>query len=129
MILNDKCLRCLDSYNSFSFPSPKKIYQEQGLLQNHNPPITIQTGFYLIGRGRAQSNPTISLLKLGLLSDKGFALNQCMNERDHGIFLITGRGKNFIGQILIGETKGSTQTVSNKMLSKPTGKIILPLSY
>ena len=118
----------MDSYNSFSFPLPKNIYQEQGLLQNHNPPIAIQTGFYLIGRGRAQSIPTISLLKLGLLGDKRFALNQCVHECGDGmIFFLRGRGY-FIGQILIGKSKGTAQSVSNQMFGKPTGKIIFFLS-
>ena len=43
------------------------------------------------------------------------------------IFFLRSRG-NFIGQILIGETKGSAQTVTNQMLSKPTGKIVFFLS-
>jgi hypothetical protein len=40
------------------------------------------------------------------------------------IFFLRGRG-NFIGQILVGKPKGSAQAVTDQVLGKPTGKIIL----
>ena len=111
-----------------AFLHPKIFTMNRGYHTESNPPIAIQTGFYLIGRGRAQSIPTISLLKLGLLGDKGFALNQCVHECGYGmIFFLRGRG-NFIGQVLVGKPKGTAQTVSDQMLSKTTGKIIFFLS-
>ena len=66
----------------------------------------------------------MSLLKLRLLGNERFALNQCVNECGDGmIFLLRDRG-NFIGQILVGKPKGTSQPVSDQVLGKPTGKII-----
>ena len=50
-----------------------------------------------------------------------------MYERDDGIFLITSGRGNFIGQILIGKSKGTAQTVTDQVFGKPTGKIIILL--
>ena len=47
-----------------------------------------------------------------------------MNKGDNGIFLITGRGKNFIGQIFVGETKWTAQAVPDQVLGEATGKIV-----
>jgi len=70
----------------------------------------------------------MNLLKFGLLGNERFALNQCVNECGYGmIFFLRSRG-NFIGQVLVGEPKGTAQTVTNQMLSKPTGKIVFFLS-
>ena len=67
-------------------------------------------------------------LRLRLLGYKCFALNQCVHERRDGmIFFLRGRDY-FIGQILIGESKGTAQAVSDQMLGKTTGKIIFFLS-
>ena len=47
-----------------------------------------------------------------------------MNKGDNGIFLITGRGKNFIGQIFVGETKWTAQAVPDQVLGEASGKIV-----
>ena len=44
------------------------------------------------------------------------------------MILLLCRGKDFIGQVLIRKTKGTTQSVSDQVLGKSSGKIIFALS-
>ena len=51
-----------------------------------------------------------------------------MNEGNNRMILLLCRGKDFIGQVLIRKTKGTTQSVSDQVLGKSSGKIIFALS-
>ena len=51
-----------------------------------------------------------------------------MNECAYWIIILLRGTDDFVGQIFIGETEGTTQSISDQMLSKTTGKIIFFLS-
>ena len=61
---------------------------------------------------------------LGLLGGKSFALHEGVDEFNQGKLFFLGGGKDADRQVLIRETKGTTQTIPDQVLGETTGKIV-----